>query len=115
MMKTLAMLLMLTCTSCVICTAPMSVSWRSNTSQQYATTDGKNDKEADANNVNADKSSELKSAVSTSSGNSSASGEKGHQKDSEKDSAHSDKGSASVNADSASANSKTTTKTEEQK
>jgi len=71
---------MLTCTSCVICTAPMSVSWRSNTSQQYATTDGKNDKEADANAVNADKSSELKSAVSTSSGDASASGEKRTQK-----------------------------------
>ena len=35
---------------CVV-TAPVSVSWRSNTNQQHATTEGRNDKAADRNTV----------------------------------------------------------------
>lgn len=54
-------------TGCVA-TAPVSFAWRSNTSQQYATTDGKNDKAADNNQVNADRTTETQAAVSTSSG-----------------------------------------------
>jgi len=51
-----------------IATAPVTFAWRSNTSQQYATTDGRTTKAADANTVNADRTSELQNAVSTSSG-----------------------------------------------
>jgi len=51
-----------------IATAPVTFAWRANTSQQYATTDGRTTKAADANTVNADRTSELQSAVSTSSG-----------------------------------------------
>jgi len=54
-------------TGCVA-TAPVTIAWRSNTSQQYATTEGKNDKAADKNSVNADKTTETQAAVSTSSG-----------------------------------------------
>ena len=35
---------------CVV-TAPVSVAWRSNTNQQHATTEGRNDKAADRNTV----------------------------------------------------------------
>jgi hypothetical protein len=51
-----------------VATAPVTFAWRSNTSQQYATTDGRTVKAADANTVNADRTSELQNAVSTSSG-----------------------------------------------
>ena len=51
-----------------IATAPVSVAWRSNTTLQYATTEGKNDRAADANTVNADRTTETQAALSTSSG-----------------------------------------------
>ena len=46
-----------TATSC-IATAPVSISWRSNSSQQYATTEGKTNNKADSAAVNADKTTE---------------------------------------------------------
>ena len=46
-----------TTTSC-IATAPVSISWRSNSSQQYATTEGKTNNKADSAAVNADKTTE---------------------------------------------------------
>ena len=51
-----------------IATAPVSIAWRSNTTLQYATTEGRNDRAADANTVNADRTTETQAAVSTSSG-----------------------------------------------
>lgn len=54
-------------TGCVA-TAPVTFAWRSNTAQQYATTEGRNDKASDRNTVNADRTSETQAAVSTSSG-----------------------------------------------
>ena len=54
-------------TGCVA-TAPVSIAWRSNTTLQYATTEGRNDKAADRNAVNADRTTENQAAVSTSSG-----------------------------------------------
>ena len=51
-----------------IATAPVSIAWRSNTTLQYATTEGKNDRAADRNTVNADRTTENQAAVSTSSG-----------------------------------------------
>ena len=51
-----------------IATAPVSIAWRSNTTLQYATTEGKNDRAADANTVNADRTTETQAAVSTSAG-----------------------------------------------
>ena len=61
---TLAALLLAGC----IATAPVSIAWRSNTTLQYATTEGKNDRAADANTVNADRTTENQAAVTTSSG-----------------------------------------------
>jgi hypothetical protein len=51
-----------------VATAPVSVAWRSNTTLQYATTEGKNDRAADANTVNADRTTENQAAVSTGEG-----------------------------------------------
>ena len=51
-----------------VATAPVSIAWRSNTTLQYATTEGNNDRAADANTVNADRTTENQAAVSTSSG-----------------------------------------------
>ncbi|MGN0878599.1 MAG: hypothetical protein ACI4WT_03990 [Oligosphaeraceae bacterium] len=51
-----------------VATAPVSVAWRSNTTLQYATTEGKNDRAADANTVNADRTAESQAAVSVSGG-----------------------------------------------
>ena len=51
-----------------VATAPVSVAWRSNTTLQHATTEGKNDRAADANTVNADRTTENQAAVTTSSG-----------------------------------------------
>ena len=51
-----------------IATAPVSIAWRSNTTLQYATTEGKNDRAADASTVNADRTTETQAALSTSSG-----------------------------------------------
>ena len=54
-------------TGCVA-TAPVSIAWRSNTTLQYATTEGKNDRAADRNTVNADRTTETQAAVSASAG-----------------------------------------------
>ena len=54
-------------TSC-IATAPVSIAWRSNSSQQYATTEAKNDSRSHDPAVNADKTTEAATSVNTSSG-----------------------------------------------
>ena len=64
MIPMLAALLLAGC----IATAPVSIAWRSNTTLQYATTEGRNDRAADANTVNADRTTETQAALSTSSG-----------------------------------------------
>ena len=53
-------------TSC-IATAPVSFAWRSNSSQQYATTEAKNDSKVHDPAVNADKTTEAATSVNTSS------------------------------------------------
>ena len=58
--------------SCVA-TAPVSIAWRSNSSQQYATTEARNDGRSHNPAVNADKTTEATAAVSTSSGDATAS------------------------------------------
>ena len=65
-----AAILSLAATSC-IATAPVSIAWRSNSSQQYATTEGRTDIQEGSPAVNADKTTEASAAVSTSSGNAS--------------------------------------------
>lgn len=63
-------------TSC-IATAPVSFAWRSNSSQQYATTEARNDSKVHDPAVNADRTTEATAAVTTSSGDATASqGEK---------------------------------------
>ena len=57
-------------TSC-IATAPVSFAWRSNASQQYATTEARNDGRSHDPAVNADKTTEASAAVTTSGGNAS--------------------------------------------
>lgn len=59
-------------TSC-IATAPVSFAWRSNSSQQYATTEARNDGRSHDPAVNADKTTEAMAAVNTSSGTATAS------------------------------------------
>lgn len=59
-------------TSC-IATAPVSIAWRSNASQQYATTEAKNDSKVHDPAVNADKTTEAATSVNTSSGTATAS------------------------------------------
>ena len=59
-------------TSC-IATAPVSFAWRSNSSQQYATTEASNDGRSHDPAVNADKTTEATAAVTTSSGAATAS------------------------------------------
>ncbi len=54
-----------------IATAPVSIAWRSNASQQYATTEGKTDIQEGSPAVNADKTTEASAAVTTSGGNAS--------------------------------------------
>lgn len=61
-------------TSC-IATAPVSFAWRSNSSQQYATTEARNDSKVHDPAVNADKTTEATAAVTTSSGDATASQE----------------------------------------
>lgn len=58
--------------SCVA-TAPVSIAWRSNSSQQYATTEARNDGRSHDPAVNADKTTEATAAVNTSSGTATAS------------------------------------------
>ena len=64
LMPVLAALLLAGC----VATAPVSIAWRSNTTLQYATTEGRNDRAEDANTVNADRTTENQAAVTTSSG-----------------------------------------------
>ena len=54
-----------------IATAPVSIAWRSNSSQQYATTEGRTDIQEGSPAVNADKTTEASAAVTTSGGNAS--------------------------------------------
>ena len=68
MKKTLFLLFALAALSGCIATAPVSFAWRSNASQQYATTEAKNDSKVHDPAVNADKTTEATAAVSTSSG-----------------------------------------------
>lgn len=63
-----AAILSLAATSC-IATAPVSIAWRSNSSQQYATTEGRTDIQEGSPAVNADKTTEASAAVTTSGGN----------------------------------------------
>ncbi len=56
-----------------IATAPVSFAWRSNSSQQYATTEASNDGRSHDPAVNADKTTEATAAVATSSGAATAS------------------------------------------
>ena len=56
-----------------IATAPVSFAWRSNSSQQYATTEARNDGRSHDPAVNADKTTEATAAVTTSSGAATAS------------------------------------------
>ena len=58
--------------SCVA-TAPVSIAWRSNSSQQYATTEARNDGRSHDPAVNADKTTEAATSVNTSSGSATAS------------------------------------------
>ena len=46
-------------------TAPFTVAWRSNTTQQVADTEGRNERAADANTVNADKQTDISATVPT--------------------------------------------------
>ena len=58
-MRTLAAILSaLLLQGCMI-TAPTSFAWRSNSTQQVASTEGRNDRKADANTVNADRQTEV--------------------------------------------------------
>lgn len=59
LMPVLAALLLAGC----VATAPVSIAWRSNTTLQYATTEGRNDRAEDANTVNADRTTETQAAV----------------------------------------------------
>lgn len=65
-----AAILSLASTSC-IATAPVSIAWRSNSSQQYATTEGRTDIQEGSPAVNADKTTDASAAVTTSGGNAS--------------------------------------------
>ena len=64
--------------SCVA-TAPVSFAWRSNASQQYATTEARNDGRSHDPAVNADKTTEATAAVSTSSGDATSTTEAGER------------------------------------
>lgn len=66
-LATLAAALTMLATSCIF-TAPVSFAWRSNSSQQYATTDGMTYAPASGHSVNADKTTETQAAI-TASGN----------------------------------------------
>ena len=70
LLATGAAILSLAATSC-IATAPVSIAWRSNSSQQYATTEGRTDIQEGSPAVNADKTTEASAAVTTSGGNAS--------------------------------------------
>lgn len=59
-----------------VATAPVSIAWRSNTTLQYATTEGRNEKAEDANTVNADHTMETQAAVSASAGTATTAGQR---------------------------------------
>ena len=61
-----------------VATAPVSVAWRSNTTLQYATTEG-NDRAADANTVNADRTAETQAAVSAGGGTATTAGQRNEE------------------------------------
>lgn len=65
-------------TSC-IATAPVSFAWRSNSSQQYATTEARNDSKVHDPAVNADRTTEATAAVTTSSGDATSTTEVGER------------------------------------
>ena len=67
-MRMIAFLLLSFMLSGCIATAPVSIAWRSNASQQVATTDAQNRKAADKNTVNADRTSELQAALTNGEG-----------------------------------------------
>ncbi len=67
-MRMIAFLLLSFMLSGCIATAPVSIAWRSNASQQYATTDARNKKAADNNTVNADRTTETQTALTTGEG-----------------------------------------------
>ena len=62
-----------------VATAPVSIAWRSNTTLQYATTEGKNEKAEDANTVNADRTTETQAAVSASAGTATTAGQRNEE------------------------------------
>lgn len=66
-LATLAAALTMLATSCIF-TAPVSFAWRSNSSQQYATTDGMAYAPSSGHSVNADKTTETQATI-TASGN----------------------------------------------
>ena len=59
-----------------VATAPVSIAWRSNTTLQYATTEGKNDKAKDANTVEADRTTGPQAGVSASAGTATTAGQR---------------------------------------
>lgn len=67
-MKLVAATIMALALSGCVATAPVNIAWRSNTHQQYATEDGRNDSKSGHDTVNAEKTTNAEAAVSTSSG-----------------------------------------------
>lgn len=67
-MKTLFLAMTLGFLAGCVATAPVSIAWRSNASQQYATSEAKTNKGADANTVNADHTAELQAALTSGEG-----------------------------------------------
>lgn len=67
-------------TGCVA-TAPVTLAWRSNTHQQYATTEGKTDNKAGSDTVNAEKTIDAASAVNTSTGSATTNANKSNPKE----------------------------------
>ena len=55
-------ILAILCQGCII-TAPFTIAWRSNSTQQVADTDGSNKKAADTNTVNADKQTDISASI----------------------------------------------------
>lgn len=76
-------ILALLCQGCII-TAPCTVAWRSNTTQQVADTEGHNERAADANSVNADKQTDISANVPTTKTSTKSVAEKAVEKAAEK-------------------------------
>lgn len=62
-----------------VATAPVSIAWRSNTTLQHATTEGRNDKAKDANTVNADRTAETQAAVGAGGGTATTAGQRNEE------------------------------------